>query len=195
MPITDTVLPCGYRLIPFIVNGEENPHISSSDIERSRRAVKLMAEDCKNDRLSENYTTWLKLHTMEMYSVLWDVQRDSPVIMTGAQKMSDHCCRLFSRYYLFTNYRTDSTNTMYDKVDNFEADMYHLELMKDNYPLFFWSRDNGTNFFKRIKKVRDDVFSDWEVYPEKIELVWKDNHQGIIYTGDPMYIDELRFGE
>ena len=57
--------------------------------------------------------------------------------------------------------------------------------------MFFWSRDKGTGFFKRIKSARNDVFADWQVHDTPVEILWKDNVQGIIYTGDISYINEL----
>ena len=67
--------------------------------------------------------------------------------------------------------------------------------LKDKYKLFFWSRDKGTGFFKRIKQARSDVFDSWTVHDKPVEILWKDNIQGIIYTGDISYIKELAFNK
>jgi UDP-N-acetylglucosamine:LPS N-acetylglucosamine transferase len=92
---------------------------------------------------------------------------------------------------LFDDYRTKHSDNLYAKVDNFKTDLYMLEQLKDKYKLFFWSRDKGTGFFKRIKNARKDVFASWQVHNQLVEILWKNNTQGIIYTGDITYIKEL----
>ena len=177
------------RIVPYIVNGKENPNLSAKDLKKCRKSLSLMQAECNSDRLAENYTTWLKLERMAMYCLVLDGK--SPVMFSGAQHMSDNCCRLFSRYYLFNKYRTNPSNNLYDKVDNFETDLYMLEQLEKQYKLFFWSRDKGNNFFKRIKKARPDVFDKWIVHDKLVEILWENNIQGIIYTGDISYISEL----
>ena len=179
------------KIIPYIIDGKENTNLQYWDRLNSINAVKLMQEESKSDRLAENYSKWLKLETMAMYCVVWDNKTNKPVMASGAQHMSDNTCRLFSRYYLFDAYRTKHSDNLYAKVDDFKTDMYMLEQLKDKYKLFFWSRDKGTGFFKRIKKARNDVFADWQVHDTPVEILWKDNIQGIIYTGDINYISEL----
>jgi len=96
---------------------------------------------------------------------------------------------------LFNDYRTKHSDNLYAKVDDFQTDMYMLEQLKDKYKLFFWSRDKGTGFFKRIKSARQDIFKDWTVHNKPVEILWQDNIQGIIYTGDINYIKELAFNK
>ncbi len=183
------------KYIPYIINGKENNLLSAADLSLSRLAISQMKTESKKDRLSDNYDKWLKLETMSMYCIVVDTDTNNPVMTSGAQHMSNNCCRLFSRYYLFDAYRTKHSDNLYAKVDNFETDLYMLEELKDKYKLFFWSRDKGTGFFKRIKTARKDVFNDWNVHSEPVEILWKDNIQGIIYTGDIDYISELAFNE
>lgn len=187
-----------FKMIPYIVDGKENTLLSDYEMSMCRNSIKLMATDSVNDRLTENYSKYLKLESMYIYSLLWDIEYQCPVMFSGAQHMSKNCCRLFSRYYLFTNYRTLHTDNLYAKVDDFKVDMLHLENTKNKYPFIFWSRDRGTGFFKRIKKARPDVFNSWSVYPSLVEILWKDNFQGIIYTNtsEPeTYLKELRFNK
>lgn len=179
------------KIIPYIIDGKENPNIPGMDLINAKQAIKYMKEESKSDRLADNYDKWLKLETMSMYCVVWDNKTNKPVMTSGAQHMSDNTCRLFSRYYLFNDYRTKHSDNLYAKVDDFQTDMYMLEQLKDKYKLFFWSRDKGTGFFKRIKSARNDVFADWQVHNTPVEILWKDNIQGIIYTGDINYISEL----
>ena len=183
------------KIIPYIIDGKENPSISAIDIINAKQAIKYMKEESKSDRLADNYDKWLKLDTMAMYCVVWDNKVNRPIMASGAQHMSSNTCRLFSRYYLFNDYRTKHSDNLYAKVDDFQTDMYMLEQLKDKYKLFFWSRDKGTGFFKRIKQARSDVFDSWTVHDKPVEILWKDNVQGIIYTGDINYIEELIFNK
>jgi len=183
------------KIIPYIIDGQENKNLPSLDFINARQSIKYMKEESKSDRLAENYDKWLKLETMAMYCVVWDNKVNRPVMASGAQNMSKNCCRLFSRYYLFNDYRTKHTDNLYAKIDNFDTDMYMLNELKDKFKLFFWSRDKGTGFFRRIKQARSDVFDSWTVHDKPVEILWKDNIQGIIYTGDINYIEELIFNK
>lgn len=201
MYINSIKLQCGYIAIPYVVEGQINTNLTKDELDKCNTAIKSLQTECIDDRLSKNYIKELSLDQMVRYSVLWDDTNDQPVLTTGAQKMSKNCCRLFSRYYLFKNYRTKSNQTsMYDKVDNFETDLLHLELLRNEYPFLFWSRDKGTAFFKKIKNARPDVFLEWIILDRTIRLLRKNNIQGIIYTGigkdnPETYITELLFKE
>ena len=189
--LTKQKLPCGYTAIPIIVNGT-SPGKRYNDI--ASRTIPLLEQDSINDKLALNYTfKGLKLNQMAIFSVLWDYKQDQPVLVTGAQHMTDNTCRLFSRYWLFSNYRTTQSNQKFNQVDDFQVDLWHMELLKDVYPFFFWSREKGSRFFERIKAKRPDIFQNWYVYKDIIELVWKDNWQGILYNGSETFINELRF--
>ena len=179
------------KYIPYIINGKENNLLSDNELSLSRSAISQMKVESKKDRLSDNYDKWLKLESMSMYCIVIDTDTSKPVMTSGAQHMSNNCCRLFSRYYLFDDYRTKHSDNLYAKVDDFKTDLYMLEQLKNKYKLFFWSRDKGTGFFKRIKNARNDVFYNWSVHDKLVEILWKDNIQGIIYTGDIAYIKEL----
>ncbi len=180
------------KIIPYIIDGQENKNLDVNTLTQGRVGIQKMQDECGSDRLSENYTKWLKLDTMSMYCIVWDKENDQPVMATGAQHMSDNCCRLFSRYYLFEAYRTKHSDNLYAKVDDFKTDMYMLDTLKEKYKLFFWSRDKGTGFFKRIKNARSDVFDNWTIHNQPVEILWKNNIQGIIYTGDISYISEIK---
>lgn len=179
------------KILPYIIDGEENKNLPGLDLINAKQAIQLMKDESKTDRLADNYDKWLKLHTMRMYCVVWDNKTNQPVMTSGAQHMSNNTCRLFSRYYLFNAYRTKHTDNLYHKVDDFQTDMYMLKQLKDRYKLFFWSRDKGTGFFKRIKKARNDVFAHWQVHNTPVEILYENNIQGIFYTGDVSYINEL----
>jgi hypothetical protein len=187
-----------FKIIPYIFDGKENASLTDDELKICCNSIKLMAEDSVHDRLADNYSKWLKLESMYIYSLLWDIEYCRPVMFSGAQPVTENCCRLFSRYYLFTDYRTEHTKNLYDKVDDFEVDKFHLEHAGKKYPFIFWSRDRGPSFFYRIKNARPDVFGEWEIYPYTVDILWRDNYQGIMYTGPgkedyEKYIDELLF--
>ena len=69
---------------------------------------------------------------------------------------------------------------------------YTLKTLSD-FPLVIWTRDKGKGFFKRLKRGRPDIFKEWEVYPEQIELMYKNNYQSIFYTGDVNYLHNLQY--
>lgn len=196
LALTEQKLPCGYTAIPLVVNGQ-SPSRQVSDI--AQRTFTLLEKDSADDKLASNYTfSGLKLHEMLIYTVLWDFKQDQPVLVTGAHQMTPNTCRLFSRYYLFKDYRTGTDNNRYDKVDDFQLDLWHYQYLKDTCNFFFWSREKGNKFFSRIKQIRPDIFLDWQVLPNDIQLIWENNWQGIFYTcsDDPQsYLKELIFNK
>lgn len=189
------------QLITYIINGEINKDLTQEDIKKVNFSFEKIYAESRSDRLFDNYHQYLKLNKMLYYTLCWDQDNNEPILFTGAQHMTENCCRLFSRYYLFKKYRTTPSKTnLYDKIDNFETDFYHLSLIETRYPFIFWSRDKGTGFFKRLKKFKHSLFKNWEIYPESIELIWKNNYQGIFYINNQennleKYIDELRFSK
>lgn len=198
MHLNPVIIENNFKIIPYITNGKENAALDDIDLNICRSSILLMQEESKKDRLYRNYTEHLNLDKMYIYTLLWDIKTRSPVMFSGAQSMTENCCRIFSRYYLFNNYRTKHTDNLYAKVDDFKVDQFHLKVCKDKYPFIFWSRDRGTGFFKRLKNSRPDLFDDWKVYPIPVEILWKDNIQGIMYTNTnapELYIKELFFNK
>lgn len=198
MHLDPVIIENNFRIIPYIADGKENTALDKNDLDLCRSSILLMQEESKKDRLYRNYTEHLNLDKMYIYTLLWDTNSHRPVMFSGAQCMTENCCRIFSRYYLFNDYRTKHTDNLYAKVDDFKVDQFHLINCKDKYPFIFWSRDKGTGFFKRLKNARPDLFSTWEVYPDTVEILWKDNVQGIMYTNTnnpDLYIKELLFNK
>jgi hypothetical protein len=198
MHIATTELNCGYTAIPFYINGDRNPSLTNSEIICCEDSLEQMRVESADDRLHKNYIARnLKLNHMVIYSLLYDHKTCQPVMWSGAQRISKNTCRLFSRYYLFKNYRTDpSVTNLYDKIDNFELDLFHLNNVNSKFPFIFWSRDKGTSFFKKLKQAKAEVFGDWTVHDKLIPIHTNDNIQGIIYTCSDkenvsVYINEL----
>jgi hypothetical protein len=178
-------LPSNLTLVPYIENGKRT-YVND---EKCHDAFIQMQIESESDKLSKNYKfNELNLHEMINFNFVFD--GDNPVQASGCQKMSNNVIRVCSRYYLFDDYRTDNTNPL-NKIDDFYELQYSLKSLK-NYPLIIWSREKSPSFFKRIKENRLDIFSEWEVYPEKVELKFKNNFQSVFYYGDKSYMSEMQ---
>jgi len=177
------VLKCGFKVIPYIWKGDFNFELSSDEAALCRAAIAQMDNERKGQRLEDNYSyKELKLDKMFMYNFVFD--GTEPVFCSGAQTDGD-AVRVFSRYFGFNKYRTDGTDLL-AKSDNFDELEYTLGHI--NNSLIYWSRDKSPNFFHKLKEGRPDIFNEWEVYPEKIEIIYPNNRQHIFYNGD---IDEI----
>lgn len=146
-------------------------------------AIHQAEQESKDDRLANNYKKDnLKLDQMVMFNVVFDGA--NPVLMSGCQKITKDVVRVFSRYYHFKYYRTDGSN-MFEKVDDFMELQYSLNfLFHLRYAGVIWTRDKSPGFFKKLKKARPDIFNDWNVYPDKVKILYPDNYQYVFYTGN-----------
>ena len=67
------------------------------------------------------------------------------------------------------------------------------------FDMTFISRDTNPKYFNRLKKYRGDVYGDFEIYPETVELLFKDNHQNLFYRSNmttvmlEQYITSLKY--
>ncbi len=190
------VTESGYVALTMIWNGNTNPEISESDLARCEYAIEKQASDSVTDRLSNNYEANLKLSDMFLYTVLWDQVADQPVQIAGAQMMG-RAVRLYSRYYIFSDYRIrghGNLNTT-DKLADFDLLKLHLKISEHFFDYVFISRDKGVRAFHRLKRSRPDVFSDWYVIPEMVELCYPGNTQGCMVRGESDisgFIDAVR---
>lgn len=174
------------RLISYIENGS----YTNIETELCENALQQMYKECAGDRLEKNYSKdTLRLDRMEIFTFVFD-DNNNPIQASGCQVMSNNVIRVFSRYYVYKQFRTDSKKLL-DKVDNFMDLKYCLPRIS-KYPLVIWSRDKSAGFFKKLKAGRPDIFSNWNVHTEEIEIIWKDNIQHIFYTGNIFYIDEIK---
>lgn len=174
------------RIVPYIKQSVRT-HVGD---EACADAFLQMQLESMDDRLGDNYK-YHRLNLDKMYNFNFVFDGDEPVQASGCQILSDDVVRVFSRYYVFEDYRTDSSNPL-DKTDDFAELKYAMETLSA-FPLIIWTRDKGSGFFKRLKRGRPDLFSEWEVYPEQIELMHKDNYQSIFYKGDISYLHSLRY--
>ena len=173
------------RVVPYIQYGEK----TNIETDLCNDAFLLLEIERDKDRLGKNYSfSKLKLDQMEHFNFVFD--GDNPVCVSGCQKMSKNIVRVFTRYYAFDDYRTDGRNLL-EKVDDFLELKYSLERLT-HYPLIIWSRDKSPSFFKRLKAGRPDIFSDWQVYDEKVNILYKNNPQYIFYTGDISHLSEIQ---
>lgn len=171
------------RIVPYILEGKVQPGDWSYEFEQ-------LHLDSLNDRLADNYLRG-KLNLDKMYNFTFTYDGDNIVQCSGTQICNDNVARVLSRYYVFSEYRTDGTNPL-EKTDDFAELKYTLETLSD-FSLVIWTRDKSKGFFKRLKRGRPDVFSDWEVYPKQIELMYKNNFQSIFYIGDISYLHSLQY--
>ena len=171
------------RIVPYILKGQ----VQSGDWSHAFEQLHL---DSLNDRLADNYSG-TKLNLDKMYNFTFTYDGNNIVQCSGTQICTDDVARVLSRYYVFSEYRTDGTNPL-EKTDDFAELRYTLDTLSD-FPLVIWTRDKGKGFFKRLKRHRPDLFDKWEVYPEQIELMYKNNHQNIFYIGNVTHLHNLRY--
>ena len=171
----------GMKIVPYILKGEIQPGDWSYEFEQ-------LHLDSLNDRLGDNYSG-PKLNLDKMYNFTFTYDGDNIVQCSGTQICTNNVARVLSRYYVFSEYRTDGTNPL-EKTDDFAELKYTLDTLS-HFPLIIWSRDKGEGFFKRLKRGRPDLFNNWKVYPGPIELMYRNNYQGIFYTGDISYLSEV----
>ena len=186
LQVTSNMLPSGYLALTNIWNGKPNPEMSPADHERCEYAIRSQATDSQSDRLKDNYEANLRLSDMFLYTVLWDPERDLPVQLCGAQMMGTNACRLYSRYYIFSDYRVrghGNLNTT-DKLDDFDLLKMHIWVSEHFFKYLFITRDKGVKAFHRLKRSRPDVFSDWHIMPEMIEVGFHNNFQGCMVRHD-----------
>jgi hypothetical protein len=145
-------------------------------------AILQLQEERDNDRLSENYC-WKGLHLdkMFLYNIVFYKDTYEPILVSGCQSVGENSIRVFSRYYAFEKYRTDKNGLQ--KVDDFDELKYSLNHCR-KHDLVFWSRDKSNKFFKRLKRGRPDIFSNWTVHEDKVEIIYPDNMQYVFYRGN-----------
>ena len=173
------------RIVPYIENNE----YTAIEDDLCQMALEKMFEECAGDRLEKNYSQdTMRLNKMDIFTFIFD-ENNNPVQASGCQIMSDNVVRVCSRYYVYKDFRTDSTKIL-EKTDNF-MDLDYCIPKLSKYPLVIWSRDKSAGFFRRLKKGYPNYFADWHIYDKEIELVWRNNFQNIFYTGDISYINEI----
>ena len=182
LQVTNNLLPCGYTALTNIWNGKPNPEMSRSDHDRCEYAIRLQASDSHSDRLRNNYEANLRLSDMFLYTVLWDEVTDQPVQLSGAQMIGHNACRLYSRFYIFSDYRVHSCGNLNttDKLDNFDVLKMHVFVTEHFFEHLFITRDRGIKAFQRFKRSRPDIFSDWTLLPEVCEVGFEGNYQGCL---------------
>lgn len=169
-----------YKVIPYIWHGQINPILEDEELELCDYAMHLLRDESEGDRLESNYTRQhMHLDKMVMYNIVFDDYK--PVIATGTQTINEDVVRVFSRYWHFKDYRTNG-KYLFDKVDNFEELKYTLDNVDSQ--CYIWTRDKAKGFFTKLKNHRPDVFNDWEVWPDKINILYPDNYQYVFYKGD-----------
>ena len=188
-PPKSEILPCGYKIIPYIFKGKLNMELSQRDQSLCEAAFVKMEKERHNHRLADNYSRkGLHLGKMFMYNFVFD--GIEPVFCSGAQTVNEFGIRVFSRYFAFEKYKTDGT-TQLEKNDNFEELIWTMKRIRGK--VIFWSRDKSSKFFKRLKEGRPDIFSNWTVHNKKINIIYADNKQYIFYISKLPADEEIEF--
>jgi len=172
------ILPCGFKVIPYIFKGKLNMELSQRDQTLCQAALIQMDKERHSHRLADNYNKkGLHLDKMFMYNFVFDGEK--PVFCSGVQTVNKSSVRVFSRYFAFEQYKTDGT-TQLDKNDDFEELRWAMKYIRGK--IIFWSRDKSPKFFQKLKEGRPDVFFGWQVYEKKINIIYADNEQYIFYV-------------
>ena len=173
-PPRSEILPCGFKVIPYIFKGKLNMELSQRDQTLCQIALVQMDKERHSHRLADNYSTeGLHLGKMFMYNFVFDGEK--PV---------------FCSYFAFEQYKTDGT-TQLDKNDNFEELRWAMKYVRGK--VIFWSRDKSSKFFQRLKEGRPDVFSGWTVHKKKINIIYADNEQYIFYISKMQPGEQIEF--
>ena len=155
--------------------------------------INQLLTDKTHDRLARNYDLdRLHLDRMTEFNAVVD-QHGRPMHLCGYEHITPDVVRIMSRYYVFKNFRTDGSNLL-EKTDNFQELATMMPQLQEKYKLIIWSRDKSAGFFKRLHSGRPDIFANWCLHKNRIELMYKDNFQNIFYTGDESLIPTIQHG-
>ena len=135
-----------------------------------------------DDPLAKNYRVDA-IDKMVEYGYMVD-QSGEIAYMAGVQPFGDRLLRLESRTWINPKYR----KRMWNPPDN-----YQLTIRQYNshpFKLIFKSREKSPAGHLRSQKL-NKFFENWILYPEKIELGFKDNWQWIMYKGDVNEIQNI----
>lgn len=114
---------------------------------------------------------------MKEYGYVYTNNDPSDIVyMSGIEDFGNGCFRTESRLYVAEKYRRN----YWRSPDDYETIIYQISLHIADANLLFKSRtaNNAASF--TISKRYNSYFSDWEVYPTKIELRYKNNIQWIM---------------
>lgn len=134
------------------------------------------------DKLGQNYRLDA-IDRMVEYGYMVDEDGDI-AYMAGIQPFGDGLLRCESRTWIHPKYRT----FMWNPPDNYELTMRQCN--NHSHSLIFKSREKSPAGHLRSQKL-NPFFKDWVLYPEKIELGFKDNWQWIMYKGNENEIEKL----
>ena len=158
------------------------------DFNRALSFNEMRVLETAGDRLQDNYGPFkIKYTEMWSYGIVYDKNTNKPVCSSGLQKTSENTARVLSRYYCYKDYRP--VNPFMDDIDDYLSLYIQMSYSKD-FPILYQSRDKGDRYFKRLSKYRE-VYKGFKIYPEKIELMFKDNFQNIFYKSDLIDAEEI----
>lgn len=138
-----------------------------------------------NDKLAKNYTIQ-SINRMKEYGYVYKNNPSDIVYMVGIEDFGNGCFRTESRLYVTEKYRSN----YWRSPDNYETIIYQIGLHTNDAHLLFKSRAASNVAGFTISKRYSNYFSDWEIYPSKIELRYKNNIQWIMYKNIKGNLDD-----
>ena len=133
------------------------------------------ARQC-NDRLSANYN--LKaIQRMVEYGYVFNEDPKDMVMMVGIEDFGNRAYRIESKLFVHPKYRS----SFWRSPDDYETVKYQISKHKSDSQFLFKSREAKNPAALKVSARLDSFFQDWFIYPEKIELRYKDNWQWIMY--------------
>ncbi len=160
-------LNCGYFYKPVILNGLEDFDVSFID--------HLNRIASGGDSLKKNYN--LKaIRRMLEYGYVYNAVDSDLVMMVGIQDFHGGCFRAGSRTYVHPSYR----RMLFSSPDGLEVtSMQILNHVKKANFLFESRFAENTGTLRWL--MRNPLFAEWQIYPQKIQLAYRDNWQWIMY--------------
>jgi hypothetical protein len=170
-------LECGYTYRP-VISGDWQDF---DDVFQSH----LDGAYQNGDPLSANYTL-KQILRMQEYGYVYNTDPSDLVYMVGLENFRNGAYRIESRLYVHPNYR----RRYWKSPDNYETIKHQISNHIDSCQLLFKSREaeNPAGFL--ISARLDPYFSDWTVFPTKIELRYRNNWQYIMYKNLKGNVDD-----
>lgn len=176
-----------YKWLPFIYSGQFNPDLESNDVKKVMITLEKLFTETQTDthRLATNYTvSSLKYEQMHVFGIVWDMVEHQPVCLSGLQDIGSTAGRLLSRYYVFLDYRPNGKHTFTNDIDDYAMLKIQKLIGQRSFDIMFISRDTNQKYFHRLKKYRSEIYGDFEIYPDKLELLYENNWQSIFYINN-----------
>lgn len=131
---------------------------------------------------------------MKEYCVLIDKKNDDIFYASGLENFGKNCYRIESRTYKPKNMR----EKLWSSPSNYLVPRYFLKKYKKNIDFCFKSREGCNIAALTISYKLTDLYTDWKISSQKIELKYKNNFQWIMFNNfskkpDNFFMEYLAF--